>query len=156
MYFIQPLVILTIELNGKLAQSSVNGLHERDDLRTSTEKMIVSSKMKPGNGTYFSLRKPNVFALQILRCYLTKEGRVRKFFYCLYPHLSFPILNGQAVLTCLGLENSSPDRVAFHFQRQIIIIRIERGKLSGRGRGNMNARPIRLKFIRIGIVSRYV
>ena len=30
---------------------------------------------------YYSLRKPKVFALQILRRYLTKEGRVRKFFY---------------------------------------------------------------------------
>ena len=28
----------------------------------------------------FSLRKPKVFALQILQRYLTKEGRVRKFF----------------------------------------------------------------------------
>ena len=29
------------------------------------------------------LRKPKVFASQILRLYLTKEGRVRKIFYCL-------------------------------------------------------------------------
>ena len=28
-----------------------------------------------------SLRKPKVFALQILRRYLRKEGRIRKFFY---------------------------------------------------------------------------
>ena len=32
----------------------------------------------------YSLRKSKVFALQILRPYLTKEGRARKFFYCLY------------------------------------------------------------------------
>ena len=31
-----------------------------------------------------SLRKPKVFALQILQRYPTKEGRVRKFFDCLY------------------------------------------------------------------------
>ena len=33
---------------------------------------------------HLSLRKPKVFALQILQRYLTKEGRVRKFFHCLY------------------------------------------------------------------------
>ena len=32
----------------------------------------------------FSLRKPKVFALQIWQRYLMKEGRVRKFFDCLY------------------------------------------------------------------------
>ena len=32
---------------------------------------------------WFSQRKPKVFVLQILRQYLTKEGRVRKLFYCL-------------------------------------------------------------------------
>ena len=32
----------------------------------------------------FSLRKPKVFALQILQRCLTKEGRVRNFFHCLY------------------------------------------------------------------------
>ena len=31
-----------------------------------------------------SLRKPKVFELHILHRYLTKEGRVRKFFDCLY------------------------------------------------------------------------
>ena len=31
----------------------------------------------------FSLRKPKVFALQILRRYLTNKDRVRKLFYCL-------------------------------------------------------------------------
>ena len=31
----------------------------------------------------FSLRKPKFFVSQILRFYLTKEGRVRKFFHCL-------------------------------------------------------------------------
>ena len=31
-----------------------------------------------------SLRKPKVFALQILQRYLTKQGRVRKFLHCLY------------------------------------------------------------------------
>ena len=31
-----------------------------------------------------SLRKPKLFALQILQRYLTKEGRVRKFFHCFY------------------------------------------------------------------------
>ena len=31
----------------------------------------------------FSLREPNVFVLQILRRYLTKEDRVRKFVHCL-------------------------------------------------------------------------
>ena len=33
---------------------------------------------------HISLRKPKVFALQILQRYLTKQGRVRKFFHCLY------------------------------------------------------------------------
>ena len=33
---------------------------------------------------HISLRKPKVFALQILQRYLTKEGRVQKFFHCLY------------------------------------------------------------------------
>ena len=32
----------------------------------------------------YSLRKPKVFALQILQRYLTKQGRVGKFFHCLY------------------------------------------------------------------------
>ena len=36
-----------------------------------------------GNEQY-SLRKPKVFALQILQRYLTKQGHVRKFFHCLY------------------------------------------------------------------------
>ena len=36
------------------------------------------------NATKLSLRKLKVFALQILQRYLTKEGRVRKFFHCLY------------------------------------------------------------------------
>ena len=31
----------------------------------------------------FSLRKPKVFVSQILRHYLTKEGRFRKLFHCL-------------------------------------------------------------------------
>ena len=31
----------------------------------------------------FSLRKPKTFVSQILRHYLTKEGRVRKLLYCL-------------------------------------------------------------------------
>ena len=31
----------------------------------------------------YSLRKPKVFVLHILRRHLTKEGRVRNFFYCL-------------------------------------------------------------------------
>ena len=31
-----------------------------------------------------SLRKPKVFTLQILQRYLTREGRVRKFFHCSY------------------------------------------------------------------------
>ena len=32
---------------------------------------------------HFSLRKPKVFALQILRRYLTNDDRVQKLFYCL-------------------------------------------------------------------------
>ena len=32
---------------------------------------------------YISLRKPKVFVSQILRGYLKKKGRIRKFFYCL-------------------------------------------------------------------------
>ena len=42
---------------------------------------VLASEPCPGKS---SLRKPKVFALQILQRYLTKEGRVRKFFYCLY------------------------------------------------------------------------
>ena len=35
-----------------------------------------------GYDNVYSLRKPKVFALQILQRYLTKEGRIRKFFHC--------------------------------------------------------------------------
>ena len=44
-------------------------------------------------------------------------------------HLSFPILPGQAVHMCLALENNSPDRFVFHFQRRINIIRTGKCKL---------------------------
>ena len=43
----------------------------------------------------------------------------------LHLHLSFPILPGQAVHTCLGSENCSSDRFVLH------ILQIEKGKLSG-------------------------
>ena len=62
-------------------------------------------------------------------------------------HFSFPILPGQAVHTCLGSENSSPDRFALRFQRQINIIRIEKSKLSRQGRKSVNVRSIRIKFV---------
>ena len=71
-------------------------------------------------------------------------------------HISFLNLPGQAVHTCLGPENCSPDRFVVHFQRRTNILRIEKGKLSGWGRKGVNARPIRTEFTRIGIVSGYV
>ena len=51
-----------------------------------------------------SLRKPNVFALQILQHYLTKENRVRKFSHCLYgrKNLVFENLKGSHVRNFLG------------------------------------------------------
>ena len=70
--------------------------------------------------------------------------------------LILPYITGQAIQTCLGSENSSPDRFVLHFQRQINIIRIENGKLSGEGRKSVNARPISIKYVWIGIVSGYV
>ena len=45
---------------------------------------MFESDLKLSNISDSSLRKPKVFALQILQRYLTKEGRVRKFFHCLY------------------------------------------------------------------------
>ena len=74
----------------------------------------------------------------------------------LHSHLSFPILPEQAVHTCLGMENCSPDGFVLHFHRRINILRIEKGKLSGQGRKGVNGRPIRSEFTRIGIVSGYV
>ena len=62
----------------------------------------------------------------------------------------------QAVHTSLGSENCSPDRFVLHFQRRINILRIEKGKLSRWGWEGVNARPIRIEFTRIGIVSGYV
>ena len=38
-----------------------------------------------GKFRLISGRKPKVFVSKILRHYLTKEGRVRKLFYCLMP-----------------------------------------------------------------------
>ena len=76
--------------------------------------------------------------------------------WALRSHISFLILPGQAVHTCLGLENCSPDRFVLHFQRRINILRIEKGKLSGQGRKGVSARSIRIEFTRIGIVSGYV
>ena len=46
-------------------------------------------------------------------------------------HISFLTLPGQAVHTCLGSENCSPDRFVLHFQRRINILQIEKSKLSG-------------------------
>ena len=53
-----------------------------------------------------SLRKPKVFALQILQRYLTKEGRVRKFLHCLYgeKNLTFENLKGSNVRNFLGFR----------------------------------------------------
>ena len=49
-----------------------------------SQRKKFDKSMLPEKITEFSLRKPKVFALQILQRYLTKEGRVRKFFHCLY------------------------------------------------------------------------
>ena len=50
-------------------------------VKTRKKYQRVFQKKAPNN---ISLRKPKVFALQILQRHLTKEGRVRKFFHCLY------------------------------------------------------------------------
>ena len=42
--------------------------------------------------------------------------------------LILPILPGQAVHTCLGSENSSPDRFVLHSQKQINIIQTGKEK----------------------------
>ena len=68
-------------------------------------------------------------------------------------HSSFPILPGQAVHTCLGSENCSPDRFVLRFQRRINILRTEKGKLSGYGRKGVNVRPISIEFTQIGVLK---
>ena len=56
-----------------------------------------------------SLRTPKVFASQILRCYLTKEGRVRKFFYwsIWIKNVAFENLKGSHVRKFLGFRKLS-------------------------------------------------
>ena len=72
-------------------------------------------------------RLPILFTRSWIR-FLSRQALCR---WALRSHLSFPILPGQAVHTCLGSENRSQDRFAPHFQRRINILRIEKGKLSG-------------------------
>ena len=59
-------------------------IHSQDNLYLTYSKILVAFVILYGLSFGLSLRKHKVFALQILQRYLTKEGRVRKFFDCLY------------------------------------------------------------------------
>ena len=69
----------------KLLQSVINALdvllHEKS---TCYAKHFSNTSIGKNYATLkYSLRKSKVFVSLILRYYLTKKGRVRKFFYCL-------------------------------------------------------------------------
>ena len=90
---------ITVKTTGAEAPWS-NGLVERHNLvitdmldkvmeenRCSLEVALAKNSLQnvhEFSPFQLSLRKPKVFALQILQRYLTKQVRVRKFFHCLY------------------------------------------------------------------------
>ena len=101
MHFSQKVVGVTLSYLGivRLCVSEIAKLKEHEQLSLQSisnpldEKnyfQLLSSRVNHDNCVPLnacsrcSLRKPKVFALQILQRYLTKEGRVRSFFHCLY------------------------------------------------------------------------
>ena len=106
----------------------------------------------------YSLRKPKVFALQILQRYLTKEGHVRKFFYCSYgqKNLAFDNLKGSHVRNFLGFRKLYTGKCAARVLKRFCCCRSKnRATVRSRQRStnieSMRKKVISLKHVKLRV-----
>ena len=131
----EPLNILLIRneekllLKGTLTGRELSTFIGRKVITTPLDTNVNVVKMdKLAHVMEVTLRKPRVFALQILQCYLTKEGHVRNFL--LFIWIKEPCVRKSGGLTCSKLLGISQTEVVISLDELDNTDNLEDGRLS--------------------------